>query len=107
MGRFVCGAIAVADVFVRCCRASYKYYRRASKAIHTILKGFCERCEKASIDEAFLEPSELELPPSSEPDCDSLVRAAKLAEAIQTTLTKNLQYYCSVGVARNKLLAKV
>ena len=71
------------------------------------------RCQKASVDEAYLEPDDMELPllahpqPAISPARLLLARAEMLAHHIQDSLKRNLQYDCSIAISTNKLLAKV
>lgn len=54
-----------------------------------------------------MEPSEVELPTGQDGPHDLLARAEQLAWVVKDTLASNLHYMCSVGVAGNKVLAKV
>eukprot|EP00953_Heterococcus_sp_UTEX-ZZ885_P032767 17094-Heterococcus_DN1.PRE.1 len=105
-------------------------------SIFTLVAAHCSLLEKASIDEAYLAPTLAELAPyltpaalralpgsakqhqqqqqqqQQQPVVDELAEAlldagAAFALHIQSTLRDSLQYQCSVGVAENKLLAKL
>jgi DNA polymerase eta len=106
------------------------------QSIFTLVAAHCSLLEKASIDEAYLAPTLAELAPylapaalaalqglpgsakqhqhqqQQQPVSDELAEAlldagAAFALHIQTALRDSLQYQCSVGVAENKLLAKL
>eukprot|EP00850_Spirogloea_muscicola_P003338 SM000013S26507 [mRNA] locus=s13:758458:762613:- [translate_table: standard] len=121
-------------------KASLERYRQASNAIFPIFRRFASVCEKASIDEAFLDitaPVEemvkggfdvgeieqllkveadrkkprlfvLDGPLSSSISYDCrLLAGAVISARLRATLKTELGYTCSVGVASNKLLAKL
>lgn len=73
-------------------------YRSISDEVMEILRGFSGTVEQESIDEAF---------------CDITYRVAdfdeakRLAAKIKDTIRKNVGLTCSVGVAPNKLVAKI
>ncbi len=76
-----------------------EYYRALSARVFSIAEGFSDVLEIASIDEAFLDLSS-----RSGGDYSTaldLMRSLKAAIARETGLS------CSIGVARNKLLAKM
>ena len=129
-------------------------YRRASLKILEIFRTYCDRVEKASVDESFLDMStlvkkklleqypELRIPP---PDNDSscalplppsitysevygviiplsedeneegpmdwddviMCLAAEMIRNIRKEVEETLNYTCSAGIARNKMLAKL
>ena len=73
----------------------YEEYARVSSIIKEILKGICPAIEDVGIDEAFLDISEIQK--------TSELVAMEIKEKIKahTGLT------CSIGIASNKLLAKI
>lgn len=72
----------------------YKAYARASEGVMEHLRSLTPLVEQISIDEAFLDVSDL-----SE-------SAETIAFELQATVRDNLILPCSLGVATNKLLAK-
>jgi DNA polymerase-4 len=75
--------------------ASHGIYGDVSRQVMAILYELTERVEKLSIDEAFLDVSAR---PESAPD---------LAIQLQTRIRRELGLPCSLGVAANKLVAKI
>lgn len=73
----------------------YGEYSRVSEQIKDILRGFSSVMEDVGIDEAFLDLSEIE--PSSE----------EIARDIKKRIKDSAGLTCSIGVASNKLLAKI
>jgi DNA polymerase IV len=73
----------------------YEEYSRVSEGIKKILREFTPVIEDVGIDEAFLDLSEIDKP------LDALVDELKKRIRNETGLT------CSVGIAPNKLLAKI
>eukprot|EP00850_Spirogloea_muscicola_P001163 SM000004S15033 [mRNA] locus=s4:919247:923447:+ [translate_table: standard] len=112
-------------------KASLERYRQASAAIFPIFRRFASVCEKASIDEAFLDITapveemvkggfdvgEIEQLLKVEADRKKprlfvldgplLLAGAVISARLRATLKTELGYTCSVGVASNKLLAKL
>jgi len=73
-----------------------KYYRSVSNSIREdVYDKYVEVVEQASIDEAYLE---------IDSDIDE---AEKIGEKIQKEVEKEFNLTCSVGVASNKLVAKI
>lgn len=75
--------------------ANHKEYERVSQQVMELLKSCSPIVEQISIDEAFLDAS------------DPLIRADELAEDIQNRINNELLLPCSLGVAQNKLVAKI
>jgi len=69
-------------------------YQRASKGVMEILRGFSDTVEVAGLDEAYMDLSESPAPKT---------RARQLKQSMRDTLGLT----CSVGLAPNKLLAKI
>ena len=70
-------------------------YRAASAAVMARLTALTPLVEQISIDEAFLDVTALETP------------GAALARQLQRTIGEDLGLPCSLGVASNKLVAKI
>ena len=70
-------------------------YRRASEQVMEIVHDLTPLVEQVSVDEAFLEVTDLPQDP------------AEIAATLQTRIYKNTQLPCSLGVATNKLVAKI
>jgi DNA polymerase-4 len=75
-------------------------YVAASKNIFSVLETFTERVEMSSVDEAFLDVTE----PRRRGDWDW---AEGRGRALQSAIHQRMGLPCSVGVAPNKLLAKL
>lgn len=73
----------------------YQEYARVSEKIKDILSRFCPLMQDVGIDEAFLDISQIDKPP------EEIAKEIKLAIKQETGLT------CSIGIAPNKLLAKI
>jgi DNA polymerase IV (DinB-like DNA polymerase) len=73
-------------------------YRSISDDIMEILRGFCDIVEQESIDEAFCDIT------GNVADFDE---SKKLAAQIKDVIMKNVGLTCSIGVASNKLVAKI
>ena len=79
-------------------RPDHELYRRASNNVMRILRSHTERFEQGGIDEAYLDLSSRE---------DDLDQAANLARTIMQEVLDSEDLSCSVGVAPNKMLAKI
>lgn len=75
--------------------ANHRIYGEVSQQVMAILHSLTERVEQLSIDEAFLDVSAR---PESAPD---------LAAQLQARIRRELGLPCSLGVAANKLVAKI
>ena len=73
----------------------YEEYQRASERVKNILREFTTIIEDMGIDEAFLDISEVDKP------LEEIAREIKKRIKEETGLT------CSIGIAPNKLLAKI
>jgi DNA polymerase-4 len=73
----------------------YKAYSAASRQVMQILRDLTDQVEQISIDEAFLDVSEF-----SEP-------TDQIARQLQQKIHQELGLPCSLGVASNKLVAKI
>ncbi len=75
------------------------YYSEMSDNAMNIVRKYAEKFELVGIDEAFIEVTE-----KLERDFD---RPKELATILKTELKKELELTCSVGIAPNKLIAKI
>ncbi|MFB5087797.1 DNA polymerase IV [Psychrobacillus sp. PGGUH221] len=75
---------------------NFERYRIASKAMFDILRSYTPLVEPVSIDEGYMDVSELNLSGN----------AVSLAESIQNRLVSELDLPSSIGIAPNKFLAK-
>lgn len=75
---------------------NFERYRAASKAMFDILRSYTSLVEPVSIDEAYLDVTDL-LDERSAPG---------LAEELQLRIKAELDLPCSIGIAPNKFLAK-
>ncbi len=73
----------------------YHAYRAASEQVMEILHGFTGLLEQLSIDEAFLDVSDLPEP------------GLEIASKLQVAIRAATGLPCSIGVASNKLVAKI
>ncbi|MDA4119158.1 MAG: DNA polymerase IV [Thaumarchaeota archaeon] len=73
-------------------------YERVSEEVMSTLKGFADKFEQGSIDEAFLDVS------SKANDQES---AARFAREVKTAVKDRHGLACSIGVAPNKSAAKI
>lgn len=73
----------------------YRTYEKVSLKIKALLREFSSRMENVGIDEAFLDISHVRRPPE------------KLARAIKARILEETGLTCSIGIAPNKLLAKL
>ncbi|TAA70709.1 DNA polymerase IV [Planococcus salinarum] len=75
---------------------NFERYRAASKAMFDILRSYTQQVEPVSIDEAYLDVTDL---------LDERT-APGLAEELQQRIKAELDLPCSIGIAPNKFLAK-
>lgn len=73
-------------------------YREASKVMRTIFADFTEIIEPLSLDEAYLDVSDVS---------DEDLTATRIARAIRQRICEELQITVSAGVSVNKFIAKV
>jgi DNA polymerase IV len=73
----------------------YKEYSKASRKVMSILREISPSFEQVSIDEAFIEITEL-------PDSSKAI-----AHLLQARINQETGLPCSIGIASNKLVAKV
>jgi DNA polymerase IV (archaeal DinB-like DNA polymerase) len=72
-------------------------YKRTSLSIFKIIEGKGEKMENVSLDEAYLELNKTR----------SFEKAKKIGESIKKEILKKEQLTCSIGIAENKMLAKI
>ena len=75
---------------------NFERYRAASKAMFEILRSYTEMVEPVSIDEGYVDVTEL----------TEQRHALEIADEIQQRLLVELDLPCSIGIAPNKFLAK-
>ncbi|WP_033543893.1 DNA polymerase IV [Planococcus sp. CAU13] len=75
---------------------NFERYRAASKAMFDILRSYTTQVEPVSIDEAYLDVTELL----------EQQTALELAQELQQRIKNELDLPCSIGIAPNKFLAK-
>jgi DNA polymerase IV (archaeal DinB-like DNA polymerase) len=79
-------------------RVNIKLYVQISDNVMEIMKGFAERFQQYSIDEAFIVPG---------PDIKSFEEATLCALRIKDEIKRQERITCSIGVGPNKLIAKI
>jgi DNA polymerase IV (DinB-like DNA polymerase) len=96
-------AMPVSQAYKLCPDASFlpvniRLYVQVSDNVMEIMKGFADKFQQYSIDEAFLVPR---------PEIRSYEEAAMIAQRIKDEIKRQERITCSVGVASNKIIAKV
>ncbi len=79
-------------------------YRQESHEIMKLIRCFCEKIEQMSVDEAYLDLSGRCLGNDFEA---SLMSALPIAREIKTVIRRKRQLRISIGIASNKMLAKI
>lgn len=79
-------------------RPNYDLYVRVSNEIMDILRGFSDKFEQWSIDEAFLDATS---------KVKDYVEAQSLALRIKDSIYEKQKLTCSIGIGPNKLVAKI
>ena len=79
-------------------------YRQESHEIMKLIRCFCEKIEQMSVDEAYLDLSGRCLGDDFEA---SLMSALPIAREIKAVIRKERQLRISIGIASNKMLAKI
>lgn len=75
---------------------NFERYRIASKAMFEILRSYTHLVEPVSIDEGYMDVTEVEM--NTDP--------VSFAKSIQDRIIRELDLPCSIGIAPNKFLAK-
>jgi len=93
----------VSQAYKLCSGASFlpmniRLYVQVSDNVMEIMKGFAEKFQQYSIDEAFLVPG---------PEIRNFEEAAIIALRIKEEIKRQERITCSVGVGPNKLIAKI
>lgn len=73
----------------------FNQYRQASRRVMTYLRSITPLVEQLSVDEAFLDVS------------DGVANAAETGRQMQSYIQNELRLPCSLGLATNKLVAKI
>ena len=79
-------------------RVNMKLYKDVSKQIMAIMRGFTDKFQQVSVDEAYLDVSTL---------VGDYVAASRIAQNIKDEILLREGITCSIGVAPNKLVAKI
>lgn len=79
-------------------RLDFEYYSQASKSAMSIIMIYADKFELVGIDECYLDVSER---------ASDFKAAARLASEIKNEVKTRTRLTCSVGVAPNKMLAKI
>lgn len=74
------------------------YYSHVSESAMSIISSYADRFERVGIDECYIDVSER---------AGSFEAAKNLAQSIKNDVKANVQLTCSIGVAPNKMLAKI
>ncbi|HZX20037.1 MAG TPA: DNA polymerase IV [archaeon] len=80
-------------------KADREYYSEVSNRIMELMREHSDKFEQAGIDEAYIDVTEQTK--------SSFVEAKKIAEKIKKRILEEEKLTCSVGVAPNKLIAKM
>ncbi|MBQ9537603.1 MAG: DNA polymerase IV [Desulfovibrionaceae bacterium] len=87
-------------------RADFKVYKEYSQQFISILHSYCDKVEKASIDEAYLDmTSRLEI--LSEIANCATIDPINIAFDIKNSIKNRLGFTVNIGISTNKLLAKM
>ncbi len=79
-------------------RVNMKLYKEVSKGIMDIMRGFTDKFQQVSVDEAYLDVST---------HVETYADAAGFAQNIKDEIYSGEGITCSIGVAPNKLIAKI
>jgi DNA polymerase IV (archaeal DinB-like DNA polymerase) len=96
-------AMPISQAYKLCPNAAFlpvnmKLYAGVSANIMQILKGFAEKFQQVSVDEAYLVPG---------PEIRNFEEAAIYALRIKDEVNRQERITCSVGVGPNKLISKI
>jgi DNA polymerase IV len=87
--------------------ADFDEYRRYSRLFKEAARAVAPRIEDRGIDEIYVDLTEFASPRGGAGGEASWVRARELAAAIQRAVREATGLSCSIGIAPNKLLAKI
>ena len=79
-------------------RPRFAAYKQVSAEIHSIFKEYTDLIEPLSLDEAYLDVTDVDA-------CDGI--ATRIAKELREKIAKNLQLTASAGISYNKFLAKL
>jgi DNA polymerase IV (DinB-like DNA polymerase) len=79
-------------------RGNYRLYKEVSRRIMAILRKYSDKFQKWGLDEAFLDIGS---------KVQNFEEAIKLAECVKHEILWNERLTCSIGIAPNKLVAKI
>jgi len=79
-------------------RPNFQLYVKTSKKIMAIIKSYSDKFQKAGLDEAYLDVSD---------KTSDFAEAKTLAVQLKNEIFENEKITCSIGIANNKLLAKI
>ena len=79
-------------------KEDFKFYEEKSAEIASIIKSFSKKVEQVSIDESFVDISDV---------VSSYDEAAAYAELLKNSINDKAKLPCSVGIGPNKLMAKM
>jgi DNA polymerase-4 len=86
-------------------------YRSYSQRFKTAVRAIAPEIEDSGIDEIYIDLTGVELPQddpeSREPATNAWDRACEIAQAIKRAVNASTGLSCSMGIASNKLLAKI
>jgi len=96
-------AMPISQAYKLCPNATFvpvnmKLYAQVSTNLMEILKGFAEKFQQVSVDEAYLIPG---------PGIENYEEAALIALRIKDEVKRQERITCSVGVGPNKLISKI
>ncbi|HEX4797788.1 MAG TPA: DNA polymerase IV [Burkholderiales bacterium] len=87
--------------------ADFDEYRRYSRMFKDAVRAVAPQIEDRGIDEIYVDLTELASPRSSGGAEEVWARARELARSIQGAVREATALSCSIGIAPNKLLAKI
>ncbi len=96
-------AMSMGEALKRCPHAvvlpvDHTYYRDVSREVMSILRNYCPYTQVVSIDEAYLDMTDI---------AKYNELALPIAQAIKHSVLKATSLTCSIGIATNKLVAKI
>ncbi len=99
----ICSAMPISQAYKLCPDAAFipvniRLYVQVSDNVMEILKGFAEKFQQYSVDEAFLVPG---------PEIRTYEEGSIIAQRIKDEIRRQERITCSVGVGPNKLVAKI
>lgn len=86
---------------------NFRKYEDVSERIMEILAGFSSTVERASVDEAYFDLSEVRLRGAMKSDFGAWEEARNIARKIKEEVFRKEKLTCSIGIGPNKLIAKI